>query len=367
MDYRALGRTGLTVSAIGMGCVQIASSRTDVAVEIVRRALALGITYFDVARAYGDAEIKLGLALEEARDEVPRESVVLSSKTSGRTHDDAWRQVNESLERLRTGYVDNCHLHAIRTGDDMEQRLGPGGALEALLEARDQGLIRHLGISSHRSDAALAALERFDFDVVLIPMNVVEREPLDALIPLCRERDVAVTVMKPLATGLLPASLALKWLLNQPVASIVPGITTLEELEEDAAVGHAPHALTDEEVRQVEEVRRSLEHVRCRICAGCRPCPQEIPIELILGTDVVYDHYRTMGPERFRAFPWLPEKLARELPEREARIAQIASCTRCGACEARCPHSLPVMDMLQATLPAMRDIVRIVTELQAAG
>jgi uncharacterized protein len=363
MEYRRYGHTGLNVSAIGMGCVQIANSRTEVAVEIVQRALALGITYFDVARAYGDAEIKLGLALEA----VPRDSIVLSTKTSGRTRDDAWRQLNESLERLRTGYLDNCHLHAIRTGEDMDQRLGPGGALEGLLEARDQGLIRHLGISSHRSDAALAALARFDFDVVLFPMNVVEREPLDALIPLCLEQGVAVTVMKPLATGLLPASLALKWLLNQPVASIVPGITTLEELEEDAAVGHAPHALTDGEARQVEEVRLGLEHVRCRICAECRPCPQEIPIELILGTDVVYDHYRTMGPDTFGAFPWLPEKLARELPERQARIAQIESCTRCGACEARCPHGLPVMDMLQATLPAMRDIVRIFKELQAAG
>jgi uncharacterized protein len=362
MDYRELGTTGLRVSAIGMGCVQIASSRTDVAVEIVLRALALGITYFDVARAYGDAEVKLGLALEDARDRV-----VLSTKTSGRTHGDAWRQLDESLERLRTDYVDNCHLHAIRTGEDMDQRLGAGGALEALLEARDQGLVRHIGISSHRSDAALAALARFDFDVVLIPMNVVEREPLAALIPLCREKGVAVTIMKPLATGLLPASLALKWLLNQPVASIVPGITTLEELEEDAAVGHAPYALTPEEELQVEEVRRSLEHVRCRICAECRPCPQEIPIELILGTDVVYDHYRTLGPERFRAFPWLVEKLATELPQRQARIAQIESCTQCGACEARCPHGLPVMSMLQATLPAMRDIVRILTELQATG
>lgn len=357
MDYRAYGNTGLSVSAIGMGCVQIANSRTEVAVRIVQRALELGITYFDVARAYGDAEVKLGLALEEAR-----ERVVVSTKTSARTRDEAWTQIHESLERLRTGYVDNCHLHALRLGEDMDRRLGPGGALEALVEARDQGLIRHIGVSSHRSDAAIAALARFDFDVILIPMNVVEREPLEVLIPLCREKGVAVTVMKPLATGLLPATLSLKWLLNQPVASIVPGITTLEELEEDAAVGHEPYALTPEEALRIEEIKSSLEHVRCRLCAECRPCPQEIPVELILGTDVMYDHYRTMGPDRFRAFPWLPEKVANELPARQARIALIESCTRCGACEARCPHGLPTMDMLQATLPAMRDMVRIFSE-----
>jgi uncharacterized protein len=359
METRALGKTGLRVSAIGMGCVQIASSRTDVAVAIIRRALELGIIYFDAARTYGDAEVKLGLALEGARDEI-----VLSTKTTGRTRDDTWQQITESLERLRTDFLDNCHLHALRLGDDMDLRLGAGGALEALLEARDQGLIRCIGLSSHRSDAAIAALDRFDFDVILIPMNVVEREPLDELIPLCQERGVAVTVMKPLATGLLPARLALKWLLNQPVACIVPGITTLEELEEDAAVGCEPYALTAQEELEVAEVRAALEHARCRLCADCRPCPQDIPVDLILGTDVVYDHYRTMGPDRFRAFPWSDERIARELPSRRARIAQIESCTRCGACEARCPHGLPAMEMLQATLPAMRDMVAILEALQ---
>ncbi|MGC9347965.1 MAG: aldo/keto reductase [Anaerolineae bacterium] len=365
MDYRKLGDTGLEVSAIGMGCVQIASSRTEVATAIVRRALDLGVTYFDVARGYGDAEIKVGLGVASAPN-VGRDDVVISTKTSARTREDAWRQINESLERLNTGYVDNLHLHALRSTEDIDRRLGPDGALEALIEARDQGMIHHIGCTSHRSEVLIEALRRFDFEVILVPMNLVEREPLDELLPLCQGRGVGVTIMKPLATGLIPAPLALKWLLNQPIATAVPGITTLAELEEDVAVGRQPTALTSEEQLAVQETRRRLEHVRCRICGACYPCPQGIPISMTLGTDVVFNHYRTMGAEAFRAFPWGPERIKHELKRRPEIIAAIESCTRCGLCEERCPYGLRVMDMLAATLPAMRDMVRVFEDLAEA-
>ncbi len=361
MHTRKLGSTGLDVSAIGLGCVQLASSRTEVATAIVRRAVELGITYFDVARVYGDAEIKLGLALEGRRNDV-----VISTKTGARTRDDAWRQINESLERLRTDYVDNLHLHALRAGEDIGLRLGPGGALEALIEARDQGMTRHIGCTSHRSEVLIEALDRFDFEVILVPMNLVEREPLDRLIPLCQEKGVGVTIMKPLATGLLPAPLALKWLLNQPVASAVPGVTTLAELEQDAAVGWRPAGLAPEERLTIQETREELEHVRCRICGLCHPCPQEIPMAITLGTDVVYDHYRTMGSEVFRAFPWSRERIDKEIETRPKKIAAIESCTRCGICEERCPYDLPVMDMLASMLPGMRDMVCVFQELAEA-
>jgi predicted aldo/keto reductase-like oxidoreductase len=151
-----------------------------------------------------------------------------------------------------------------------------------------------------------------------VPMNVVERQPLEALIPECRARGVGVTIMKPLATGLLPAPLALKWLANQPIHTAVPGTTTLEELEENAAVGALERfALTGDEAREVMALHESLEHVRCRVCSACQPaCPQGIRIGTILGTDVMYDHYRTMGAEAFAAYAWSREALARDLPER---------------------------------------------------
>lgn len=361
MQYRELGRTGLQVSGIGLGCVQLASSRTEVAVSIVRRALALGVNYFDVAKGYGDAEIKLGLGVADCR-----ETVILSTKTGAKTRECAWDDIHASLERLGTHYLDNVHLHALRQGEDMDNRLGPGGTLEALIEAKEQGLIHHIGCSSHRSEALIEAIQRFPFEIILVPMNIVEREPLDKLIPLCLEKGVGVTIMKPVATGLLPATLALKWLLNQPIAVAVPGATTLEELEENSLVAHQDPTLTLLEQEQIQAVKVELEQVRCRVCGACMPCPQKIPVPMVLGTDVMYDHHRTMGPKDFRAFPWAHERIVRELEHRPQMIKLIQSCTRCGECETRCPYGLSVMDMLVSTLPAMQDMVRAYRDINQA-
>ncbi|MFH1086708.1 MAG: aldo/keto reductase [Chloroflexota bacterium] len=358
MQLRALGATGIQASAIGLGCGQLGSPSTAYAVELVQRAVELGVTYFDVARSYRDAETKLGLALEGRR-----QTVVLSTKTGGKTRDEAWGHVTESLKQLRTDYLDNVHLHGLRSGEDLDRRLGPGGALEALVEARAQGVVRHIGGTSHSAATLVEALERFPFEVILVPMNLVEREPLERLIPLCRERGVGVTIMKPVATGLLPAGLALKWLLNQPIAAAVPGATTIEEAEANALVGHGDLTLSPAEENEIACLRQYWAQRRCRICGACLPCPQEIAVPMVLGTDVMYDHYRTMGPEGFRTFSWSRQALERDLRDRERIVAGIESCDHCGECETRCPYGLPVMEMLPTLLPAMRDMLSYYREL----
>jgi predicted aldo/keto reductase-like oxidoreductase len=194
----------------------------------------------------------------------------------------------------------------------------------------------------------------------------VETEPLSELIPLCLERGVGITIMKPVATGLLPARLALRWLLSQSISSAVPGTTTLEELEENASVGDlVDPTLTEEELAEVEVLREGLEHVRCRICAECQPCPQDIPIGSLLGTDELFDHYRNMGTERFKAFSWSRETIDEDLLRRREMISAVESCTRCGQCEGLCPHGLPVIEMLQAMLPGMQEMISIYRGLLA--
>jgi len=208
--------------------------------------------------------------------------------------------------------------------------------LEALIEARNEGIIGHIGCTAHTSRDLIAALEVFDFEVILVPMNLVERDPLAELIPLCQARGVGVTIMKPVATGLLPAPLALKWLLNQPIASAVPGATTLEELGQNAAVGCLEDiVLTPEEASTVAALREQLEHTRCRICGLCEPCPKGIPLSGTLGTDVMYDHHRTMGPKAFRAFPWSRAAIESDLETRIKTMAAMRACDHCGECEAR--------------------------------
>ena len=364
MQYRTLGATGLRASVIGMGGAQLASSTTDYGARMVRRALELGINYFDTARVYGDSEIKVGLGVQGQR-----ERAIISTKTTARTRDEARRQIEESLQRLRTDYLDNCHLHGL-SDESFEQRLGPDGALQALIEAKEEGLVRHIGATSHHWRVLARALDRYPFEIFLVMMNLVEYEPLAELLPLCRARGVGVTVMKPVATGLLPARLALRWLLNQKVGGddavhvAAPGVATLDEVEQNALAGYGDLSLTPEQEAQVPLLREQWEHARCRCCHDCRDvCAQKINIGVVLGTDVVYDHYRTMGPQGFRAFPWSREVLERDLPQRRELIAQIEGCDRCGECEKRCRYGLPVREMLPQMLPAMRDMVAAYEEL----
>lgn len=355
MQYRSLGNTGMEVSAIGLGSAQIASSRNEYAFQVVDRAIELGINYFDTARGYWDSEMILGEALKGRR-----EDVYISSKTGAQTREDACQHLEESLERLQTDYLDNYHLHGLKMGEDLNTRLGPGGALEALVQAKEEGLIRHIGCTAHLSRTLVKALQQFDFEIILVPMNIVERDPLDELVPLCLSKGVGVTIMKPVATGLVPASLALKWLLNQPISCAVPGCTTIEEVEENADVGALENPLlTPIEEMQVSGWAEQLENVRCRICRACEPCPVGIPIGETLGTDVTRSHYLTMGAEAFAEFPWRPERIKNDAERRKQTIAQIEACTECELCEMRCPAGLPVIDMLRTTVPHMKDMLRI--------
>jgi predicted aldo/keto reductase-like oxidoreductase len=238
--------------------------------------------------------------------------------------------------------------------------------MEALLAAREQGLVHHIGCTSHHPEVLVEAVQRFPFEVILCILNLVEREALEELLPLCLRRGVAVTVMKPLATGLLPAPLALKWLLNQaspPIACIVPGATTIEEAAENALVGHGDLALSAGERDRVRALRVEWAHKRCRICHRCEPCPAGVPIGLTLGTDVMYDHYRTMGHETFRAYPWSRAAIERDVAERHKVMAAIQSCTRCGDCERKCPYGLPIVEMLHAQLGEMGAMMGVYEEV----
>jgi predicted aldo/keto reductase-like oxidoreductase len=357
MKTRPLGSTGHDVAPIGLGAAQLGSSEYEHAKEVVFSSLDLGVNYFDTARGYWDSEIKLGKALKGERA-----NVVVSSKTTGKTKEEAANHINESLDRLQTDYIDNYHLHALSDLDDVDVRLG--GPLEALVEAREAGKIRNIGITGHTFPSILvAALKRFDFDTLLVPLNIVEREPLSELIPLAIEKNVGITIMKPVATGLLPAPLALKWLMNQPIAVAVPGATTVAEIEQNVSIGQLDdYTLTSQEEAEVAKWALDLATDRCRICMECLPCPSNIEIPGTLGTDVLYNHYRSMGPAQFGEFPWEQSRVEGERERREDLIEKIsdhAACDSCMQCEARCPYDLPIVSMLRTMVPNMQNMLDI--------
>ncbi|HIE25753.1 TPA: aldo/keto reductase [Candidatus Poribacteria bacterium] len=165
---RLLGKTGQYLSIIGFGGILVSGVEQSEADAIVREAIDRGINYFDVAPTYGDAEEHLGPALEEFRRDV-----FLACKTTERQKEGAAAELHESLRRLRTDHFDLYQLHGMTTKEDIEQVFAPGGAIEAFIKAREQGLTRYIGFSAHSVETALALMDRFDFDTVLFPLNWV--------------------------------------------------------------------------------------------------------------------------------------------------------------------------------------------------
>ena len=151
MLKRTLGKTGQQLSIVGAGGIVFMNETPDSAAPIVKQAIERGVNYFDVAPTYGDAELNLGPALEPYRKDV-----FLACKTGHRTKDEAWEQLHTSLERLRTDHVDLYQLHGVSTLEDVDAILAPDGALHAFLQARDQGLTRFIGFSTHAEEAAIA-------------------------------------------------------------------------------------------------------------------------------------------------------------------------------------------------------------------
>lgn len=209
MEKRVLGRTGERLSVVGFGGIVVMNESVDSAKRIVARAVERGINYFDVAPSYGDAEEKLGPALEPYRDQV-----FLACKTMERTKEGAWRELNESLKRLRTDHLDLYQFHAVTTLDEVEAIFSPNGAMETFLKAREEGLIRYIGFSAHSEEAALAMLEKFDFDTVLFPLNWASwlgKGFGKKLYSKARERNMGILAIKALAKRRLEEGEEKRW------------------------------------------------------------------------------------------------------------------------------------------------------------
>jgi aryl-alcohol dehydrogenase-like predicted oxidoreductase len=203
METRRLGRLGHQSSVLIYGAAALAEVDQDLADRAVQEALDAGINHFDVAASYGEAELRLGPWMPRIR-----EQIFLATKTGERVADDAWREINTSLERLQTDRVDLLQLHAIGDVEDLDRATGPGGALEAALRAVDEGMVGAVGITGHGHDAPathLEALRRHPFATVLTPINLVlSRDPAyraayDALVDEVQRQDAGLMVIKTVA------------------------------------------------------------------------------------------------------------------------------------------------------------------------
>ncbi|MCL5109013.1 MAG: aldo/keto reductase [Chloroflexi bacterium] len=339
MRYTRLGRTGLTVSLIGFGGIPVRRLDRAEGVRVVRRALDLGITFYDTARRYGDSEEKMGEALAGHRQQL-----VLASKSQRLTKEEVTAELEESLRALRTDYIDLYQLHNVSEAGRYETVMGPGGAFEALAEAKRAGKVRFLGITSHKRELGLRGIETGLFDSVMLPFSHLEPEVAAGVLPRCRELDVAFICMKPFSGGILTtAEQCLKWVLQQGVTVAIPGIGSLAELEQDASVGDANWTLAPGDLAAMEAERAEAGKTFCRRCDYCRPCSNDIPISEVLHSTSLL---RRQGPsymgngqyERVKGF--------------------VESCSQCRECEPRCPYGLAIPELLRERLDEIQLTLR---------
>jgi len=340
LQERPLGRTGLIVKRVGFGGIPIQRIPKDEAVLAVRKAYEMGINFFDTARAYTTSEERIGEALEDVR-----EDVLIASKSVHKDREGLLEDLEVSLRNLRTDYLDLYQLHMISKEETWEQVRGAEGALEGLLEAKDEGKINHLGITSHSPELMTEVLRERIFETVMIPYNYLTQRPADGLLPLCAELNVGTIVMKPFGGGALTnVRAALRYVLgNGDVDVAIPGMMSAAEIEENVAVGSGGFALSREDLRLIEEDRKLLGDQFCRACDYCQPCPQGIPISFVLRSE---DQF-------LRLTGWTP-RLLRGIPEAEPKVA---SCLRCGQCEGKCPYQLPIMDLLPKKMERLMELL----------
>ena len=327
MEYRILGKTGLRISRIGFGGIPIQRIDAEGTKELIHYLHDAGVNYIDTARGYTVSEEYLGYALEGIRQEF-----ILATKSMARTKQAMEQDIATSLKNLRTDYIDLYQVHN-PSAADLETVMAPGGALEALMEAKAAGKIGHIGITLHLAELFKTALDLSWVETVMFPYNLVETQA-EELVSLCAERDIGFIDMKPLAGGAIEdATLALRFIAANPnVTVVIPGMATIEEAKQNLAAMNDTAPLSEAELAKIDEIRKSLGTQFCRRCNYCAPCTVGISIP----AQFLFEGYYS----RYDLKEWAKGRY-------NAQQKNASDCIGCGVCETRCPYNLPIRDMLK--------------------
>ncbi len=327
MEYRILGKTGLKISLLGFGGIPIQRIDAEGTKVLMQAVAEAGINYIDTARGYTVSEEYLGYALEGIRDQF-----ILATKSMAKDKAGMEKDIETSLKNLRTDYIDLYQLHNPSMAA-LEEIIAPGGALEALLEAKAAGKIGHIGLTNHSLDVFKRALDFDWMETFMFPYNIVETQGED-LIAECAKRGIGFIDMKPLAGGAIEdATLALRFLCaNDAVSVVIPGMAEPRELAQNLAAVNDTAPLSAEEKEKMLQIRSALGTNFCRRCNYCQPCTKGINISGCF----LFDGYLS----RYGLGQWAKGRY-------DAMGAHASDCIGCGACEARCPYNLPIRKMLK--------------------
>ena len=327
MEYRVLGKTGLKISRLGFGGIPIQRIDAEGTKVLMYQLKAAGVNFIDTARGYTVSEEYLGYALESIR-----EDFVIATKSMSRDRGGMAKDIETSLKNLRTDYIDLYQMHNI-SPEDLDKAMGPGGALEALQEARAAGKIGHIGLTSHSLDTFKKALDLDWVETIMFPYNIVETQA-EALIHQCAQKNIGFICMKPLAGGAIEdATLAMRFCCANPdVTVVIPGMAEEKEIDQNIAACNDLSPLSAEEKAAINDVRSTLGTDFCRRCNYCQPCAAGINISGVF----LFEGYLS----RYGLGDWAKSRYA-------TLSVKASACIGCGACEDRCPYHLPIREKLK--------------------
>jgi predicted aldo/keto reductase-like oxidoreductase len=383
MQYRTFGKTGLQVSALGFGAMRLPAredKKVDLekSVPLLRRGIDLGINYIDTAYVYidGTSEIAVGEAIK-AYD---RSGLYLATKIPVHDQEDAsekvWRtKLETSLKRFDTPYIDFILFHGLRWNEFEQVVSRPGMAFEAARKAQAEGLVRHIGFSSHdETENIIRLIATGEFAGMLVQYNYLDQHNAPAIVE-AAQKGMGVVVMGPVAGGRLAIpggvvvdqegmlevktpELALRYVWNNPNVSVaLSGMNTFEQIEENAAAASRLETMDEREhqaVQRLFEKNQKLADLYCTGCAYCMPCPNDINIP---------ENFRYMNWHRV----WGLETQAKEAYAKMSKDGfwtpwaglvkglRAAECLECGECEPKCPQNIHVMDQLKEVARTLGD------------
>lgn len=327
-----LGKTNLEVNKNGFGALPIQRRNENDSIEILKMAYENGIDFFDTARFYTDSEEKMGKAFKNIR-----ENIYIATKTGMETSEEFWKDLETSLKNLKTDYVDLYQFHNISFCPKEDDEL-----YKTMLEAKNQGLVNHIGITTHKYTIANEALESGLYETLQYPFSYLSGKDEIKIVEKCKQLDVGFIAMKAMGGGLLKNSKASYAYINQ-FDNVLPiwGIQNICELEEFLSYDETT-VLNDELKNIIENDKKELGDNFCRGCGYCMPCPEDINISLCARM--------SLWIRRFPTEPYLTEEYQEIMNETQ-------NCLECYACVDNCPYELDIPKLLKENFEDYQNVL----------
>lgn len=328
MDYVTLGRTEIKVCKNGFGALPIQRISFDSAKEILLHAYNNGINFFDTARFYTDSEEKIGYALSDVRDKI-----YIATKTAAQNADDFWKDLNTSLNNMKTDYIDIYQFH----NPSFCPKPNDGtGLYEAMLEAKAQGKIRFIGLTNHRLAVAQEAIDSGLYDTIQFPFCYLATDKDIAIVENCKKNNLGFIAMKGLSGGLITNSAAAYAFMAQ-YDNVLPiwGVQRMSELNEFLSYNTNPPSVTGEIKELIDNDRKMLAGEFCRGCGYCMPCPVGIEINNCARMSLLLRR----SPSELQLTPAV-----------QAKMKKIENCLHCNQCKSKCPYGLDTPKLLEEKL-----------------